>query len=468
MITLGTYSSTYCLAGLPLLCPFFIQFINNNRGQTAYGVPHANRQWALFITIKQPHNLIHYAGMALSSLPLALLMEQVMPLLSAADMARLCISMPGRRDCGQRMPEIATASAAKGRGFECPLPETMMISSDDTAYTSIVLQLLHHHENGGWHGCSRISCSDHSLVLAARRSGRMHKMQMMGFGCRATGQLGTGAEKREIKKSKTRIKSKRGARTTNAMSDCEQREPTPIQVPVVPGKQPQLVSVAAGGGGYRHGTHEQLNKNYGTHDNAGFSFALTCCGQLLSFGSNKHGQLGRVTSTGNGSSTRRRRSSGAGSNATATAAAPQPQLHHLHHAAVPQVVASLRYTVITVVSAGAAHSLMVSAHGQGYSFGAGAGGRLGHGDDEDVLFPRRIMAFATVAEARTETEIAEKDEDNDNSSRIQSSISYRVATVAAGGEHSLFAVAVQHPSQPGEAPAVFACGAGNQVSGLVV
>ena len=46
------------------------------------------------------------------------------------------------------------------------------------------------------------------------------------------------------------------------------------------------------------------------------------------------------------------------------------------------------------VSAGPGHSLALAADGGVWSWGDGAGGKLGHGDQQNQLLPKKIEAFA--------------------------------------------------------------------------
>ena len=49
---------------------------------------------------------------------------------------------------------------------------------------------------------------------------------------------------------------------------------------------------------------------------------------------------------------------------------------------------------VVAVSAGASHSLAVTADGAVWSWGNGGQGRLGHGDEQNQLLPKKIEAFA--------------------------------------------------------------------------
>jgi hypothetical protein len=52
------------------------------------------------------------------------------------------------------------------------------------------------------------------------------------------------------------------------------------------------------------------------------------------------------------------------------------------------------------VSAGSAHSMVVTQCGELYTFGRGAAGRLGHGDEDTRLVPKLVEAFADAREAK--------------------------------------------------------------------
>ena len=62
----------------------------------------------------------------------------------------------------------------------------------------------------------------------------------------------------------------------------------------------------------------------------------------------------------------------------------------------PQVIKALKGVKVRAVAAGHLHSLVLSVSGEVYSFGNGDDGRLGHGDHEGQLTPKRIEAVANV------------------------------------------------------------------------
>lgn len=62
----------------------------------------------------------------------------------------------------------------------------------------------------------------------------------------------------------------------------------------------------------------------------------------------------------------------------------------------PAVVSSLTGLEIEAVSAGFDYTLILTTDGDVYSFGNGANGRLGHGDTQSQLLPKRIEAFDTL------------------------------------------------------------------------
>ena len=60
---------------------------------------------------------------------------------------------------------------------------------------------------------------------------------------------------------------------------------------------------------------------------------------------------------------------------------------------LPKVIEALRGQRATAVAAGECHSLVLTADGTVYSFGAGECGQLGHGDEEDHLLPTAVEAL---------------------------------------------------------------------------
>ena len=76
---------------------------------------------------------------------------------------------------------------------------------------------------------------------------------------------------------------------------------------------------------------------------------------------------------------------------------------------LPKKVEALAGQRVVAVSAGAFYSLSLTADGRVWSWGSGAWGRLGHGDQQHQLLPKKIEAFA----------------------------GQRVVAVSAGGHHSL-------------------------------
>ena len=49
---------------------------------------------------------------------------------------------------------------------------------------------------------------------------------------------------------------------------------------------------------------------------------------------------------------------------------------------------------VIAVSAGSGHSIAITADGAVWSWGWGGGGRLGHGDEQRQLLPKKVEAFA--------------------------------------------------------------------------
>jgi len=61
---------------------------------------------------------------------------------------------------------------------------------------------------------------------------------------------------------------------------------------------------------------------------------------------------------------------------------------------LPKKVEALAGQRVVAVSAGAIHSLALTADGAVWSWGYGAGGQLGHGDWQNQLLPKKVEAFA--------------------------------------------------------------------------
>ena len=93
-----------------------------------------------------------------------------------------------------------------------------------------------------------------------------------------------------------------------------------------------------------------------------------------------------------------------------------PQVGHgvLEELLLPRRIASLRGVRVISIAAGTEHSLVLADGGVVYSFGAGGGGKLGHGDARFQWIPTRVRALPPGA---------------------------RVVAIAAGDAHSLCALA---------------------------
>jgi len=91
------------------------------------------------------------------------------------------------------------------------------------------------------------------------------------------------------------------------------------------------------------------------------SLALTADGAIWSWGTGAYGQLGHGD---------------------------------LQHQLLPKMVEALAAQRVVAVSDGASHSLAVTADGAVWSWGSGSQGRLGHGDEQNQLLPKKIEALA--------------------------------------------------------------------------
>ena len=61
---------------------------------------------------------------------------------------------------------------------------------------------------------------------------------------------------------------------------------------------------------------------------------------------------------------------------------------------LPKKIEAFAGQRVVAVSAGAFHSLAITANGAVWSWGNGGWGQLGHGNYEDQLLPKKIEAFA--------------------------------------------------------------------------
>ena len=96
------------------------------------------------------------------------------------------------------------------------------------------------------------------------------------------------------------------------------------------------------------------------------SLAVSKKGNVYAWGSNKHMQLGVPATALEGGA---------------------------KGAAKPQMLAALRDAGVKQVACGALHSMAVTRDGELYTWGYGKHGRLGHGDEEDQMLPKRVEAL---------------------------------------------------------------------------
>eukprot|EP00966_Prymnesium_polylepis_P020330 468369-Prymnesium_polylepis.1 len=130
------------------------------------------------------------------------------------------------------------------------------------------------------------------------------------------------------------------------------------------------------------------------------------------------------------------------------------------HVAVPTVVPGLAAVRVSSVAASTLHTLALSEDGVVYSCGWGADGRLGHGDEEDQLTPRVIEGLLGVCACAVAGgghnlvlgtsgvvysfgygaygQLGHGDENNQLTRRVIEALrSVRVCVVATGSAHSL-------------------------------
>jgi len=64
------------------------------------------------------------------------------------------------------------------------------------------------------------------------------------------------------------------------------------------------------------------------------------------------------------------------------------------HQLVPTKMEAFASQRVVAVLAGAAHSLVITADGAVWSWGGGGDGKLGHGDEQTQLLPKKVEGFA--------------------------------------------------------------------------
>ena len=64
------------------------------------------------------------------------------------------------------------------------------------------------------------------------------------------------------------------------------------------------------------------------------------------------------------------------------------------HQLLPKKIEALAGQRVVAVSAGGSHSLAITADGAVWSWGEGRFGKLGHGDRQDQLLPKKIEGLA--------------------------------------------------------------------------
>lgn len=100
---------------------------------------------------------------------------------------------------------------------------------------------------------------------------------------------------------------------------------------------------------------------------------------------------------------------------------------------VPRRVSALADVFVVGATCGWDHSLALSADGGLYSWGSGAHGKLGHGDEQDVWTPRRVEGFGSPAPGVGAPA--------DGSAAAASTQVYFAVRAAAGCEHSVVVTA---------------------------
>ena len=95
-----------------------------------------------------------------------------------------------------------------------------------------------------------------------------------------------------------------------------------------------------------------------------------------------------------------------------------------------QWIAALCHIKVASVAAGGSHSLAVSVDGKLFSWGYGAGGKLGHGDELDRATPTEVTQARTEIRRRFHSDIVTKNADEDCPLP-------KVHSIAAASHHSL-------------------------------
>jgi E3 ubiquitin-protein ligase HERC2 len=67
------------------------------------------------------------------------------------------------------------------------------------------------------------------------------------------------------------------------------------------------------------------------------------------------------------------------------------------------VIESMLGKEIINIACGGAHSAAISVSGEIYTWGKGRYGRLGHGDSEDQLRPKKVKALEVILEHNIKT-----------------------------------------------------------------
>jgi alpha-tubulin suppressor-like RCC1 family protein len=66
--------------------------------------------------------------------------------------------------------------------------------------------------------------------------------------------------------------------------------------------------------------------------------------------------------------------------------------------AVPRLIEALNHMVVKQVAAGSSYSMVLTRDGDVFTWGCGYDGRLGHGDEDNQLVPKRVEGFTNVTD----------------------------------------------------------------------